>query len=200
MKLYYSPGACSLSVHIVLHELGMPFTLVQVDLMSKSTSDGHDFHSVNPKGQVPALALDDRTILTEGVAIVQFLADQKPEIGLLPPAGSIGRARVQEALNFVSSELHKAFSPLFNPASTPEARTIATASAISKLTIIEGQLGDGRSWLAGDTFSPADAYGFVVTRWAPMQNIPLDRWPNVTGWIDRVNARPSVAAALAAEA
>jgi glutathione S-transferase len=200
MKLYYSPGACSLSVHIVLNELGMPLNLVKVDLMRKSTSEGQDFRSVNPKGQVPALALDDGTILTEGVAIVQYLADQKPEVGLLPPGGSIGRARVQEALNFVSSELHKAFSPLFNPASTPEARTIATANVISKLTIIEDQLGDGRGWLAGDTFSPADAYGFVVTRWAPMQGIPLDRWPNVIRWMDRINARPSVAAALAAEA
>jgi glutathione S-transferase len=199
MKLYYSPGACSLSVHIVLSELGMAFNLDKVDMATKTTSNGRDFCAVNPKGQVPTLELDDGTILTEGVAIVQYLADQKPGAGLLPPAGSIRRARVQETLNFISSELHKAFSPLFNSATTPEARKIAAANVMSKLNILEAQLADGRSWLAGDTFSPADTYGFVVTRWAPMQSIALDRWPNVTRWLDKVSARPSVAVALSAE-
>jgi glutathione S-transferase len=196
MKLYYSPNACSLSPHIVLCELGMAVSLDKVDMAAKTTSDGRDFRTVNPKGQVPTLELDDGTILTEGVAIVQYLADQKPEAGLLPPAGSIGRTRVQEALNFISSEHHKAFSPLFNPTTTPEGREAATANVRSKLSILEVQLSDGRAWLAGETFSPADTYGFVVTRWAPMLGITLDPWPSIARWMEKVSARPSVTAAL----
>ena len=199
MKLYFSPGACSLSPHIILRELGMEFSLDKVDLATKKTSEGRDFRDINPKGQIPTLELDDGTILTEGVAIVQYLADSKPESGLLPPVGSIERARVQETLNFISSELHKAFGPLFNPATDADARAAATANVWSKLDRLESQFADGRSWLAGNSFSPADTYGFAVTRWAPMMEIALADWPKITAWLEKVNARESVRAALSAE-
>ena len=199
MKLYFSPSACSLSPHIILRELGVEFSLEKVDLSTKKTSDGRDFYSINTKGQIPTLELDDGTILTEGVAIVQYLADSKPETGLLPPAGSIERARVQETLNFISSELHKAFGPLFNPATDADGRAAATANVEFKLDFLESQLADGRSWLAGSSFSPADTYGFAVTRWAPMMEIALADWPRITAWMEKVDARESVRAALSAE-
>ncbi len=199
MKLYYSPHACSLSPHIVLREIGADFDLVQVDLGTKQTSDGRDFRAVNPKGQIPALELDDGTVLTEGVAIVLHLGDTHAAAGLVPAAGTIERARVQETLNFVSSELHKAFGPLFNPATTAEGREAAKAQVAAKLDLMEAQLADGRAWLAGAGFSPADTYAFAVTRWAGFQDIALDRWPHVQAWLARVEARPAVQAALAAE-
>ncbi len=200
MKLFYLPSACSLSPHIILREAGIEFTLDKVDYVTKTTSGGANFLAINPKGQVPALALDDGTILTEGVAIVQFLADGKPESGLMPPLGSIARARVQEMLNFISSEFHKAFSPLFKPAASAEAVRDAKANVASKLDFLELQLSDGRPWLVGESFSPADAYGFVVARWAPMKDIELSNWPMVSLWMEKVNSRESVRAALAAEA
>jgi glutathione S-transferase len=199
MKLYYAPGACSLSPHIILRELAFNFDLIRVDLATGTLSDGRDFRAINAKGQVPALELEDGTILTEGVAIVQYLADQKPEIGLMPPLASFARAQVQETLNFVSSELHKAFNPLFSSNISPEARKMATANVMVKIGVLEAQLADGREWLVGGNFSPADAYGFVITRWAPMQNISLEQWPNVTRWMDAVGARRAVAIAIAAE-
>lgn len=200
MKLYYSPGACSLSPHIILRELGSEFELARVDLSTKKVDDGQDFKEVTAKAQVPALELDDGTILTEGVAIVQYLADQKPEAGLMPPVGTVERARVQETLNFISSELHKAFGPLFNPATSLEGRAAAADAVASKLSVLEAQLSDGRQWLAGDTFSPADSYGFAVTRWASFQGIGLDRWPSISTWLNRVESRSGVQAALSAEA
>lgn len=199
MKLYYSPHACSLSPHIVLREIGAAFDLVQVDLGSKQTADGRDFLAVNPKGQIPALELDDGAVLTEGVAIVQYLADTHPNAGLIPAAGTIERARVQETLNFVSSELHKAFGPLFNPATSEDGREAAKAVVSGKLDLLEAQLADGREWLAGANFSPADTYAFVVTRWTGFQGIALDRWPHVQAWLGRVEARPAVQVALTAE-
>jgi glutathione S-transferase len=200
MKLYYSPGACSLSPHIILRELGSDFELARVDLATKKVDDGRDFKEVTAKGQVPALELDDGTVLTEGVAIVQYLADQKPDAGLMPPVGSVERARVQETLNFISSELHKAFSPLFNPATSHEGRAAASEAVAAKLSVLEAQLSDGRPWLAGHTFSPADSYGFAVTRWAPFQGIVLDHWPSLSTWLSRVESRSGVQAALAGEA
>jgi glutathione S-transferase len=200
MKLYYSPGACSLSPNIILHELGMDFGLQRVDLATKTVEDGRDFRQVSAKGQVPVLELDDGTILTEGVAIVQYLADRKPEGGLMPPVGSIERSRVQETLNFIATELHKAFGPLFSPASSDQARSAASAAVAAKLDLLEAQLADGRAWLAGGLFSPADSYGFAVTRWAPFQGIALDRWPHLAAWMERVGSRSGVQAALASEA
>lgn len=200
MKLYYSPGACSLSPHIILREMGAQFELVQVNLATKTLEDGTDFTRINPKGQIPALETDTGAILTEGVAIVQYLADQKPEAELMPPVGSLDRARVQETLNFIASELHKAFGPLFSPATTPEGRAAASQLVADKISVLEAQLTDGRAWLAGNRFSPADSYGFAVTRWAPFQGIVLDHWPRVSAWLARVEARSGVKAALAAEA
>jgi glutathione S-transferase len=200
MKLYYSPDACSLSPHIILRELGSDFELARVDLATKTVDDGRDFNEVTAKGQVPALELDDGTVLTEGVAIVQYLADQKPDAGLMPPVGSVERARVQETLNFISSELHKAFAPLFNPTTSHEGRAAASEAVAAKLSVLEAQLSDGRPWLAGDTFSPADSYGFAVTRWAPFQGIVLDHWPSLSAWLSRVESRSGVQAALAGEA
>jgi glutathione S-transferase len=200
MKLYYSPGACSLSPHIILRELGVDFELARVDLATKKVEDGRDFNQVSAKGQVPALELDDGTILTEGVAIVQYLADQEPKANLLPPVGSTDRARVQETLNFISSELHKAFGPLFNPATSHEGRAAASEAVASKLSVLESQLSDGRQWLAGGIFTPADSYGFAVARWAPFQGIVLDHWPNVSAWLARIELRSAVQAALTSEA
>ncbi|RDV07258.1 glutathione transferase GstA [Sphingorhabdus pulchriflava] len=200
MKLYYSPGACSLSPHIILRELDSDFELARVDLATKTVDDGRDFNEVTAKGQVPALELDDGTVLTEGVAIVQYLADQKPDAGLMPPVGSVERARVQETLNFISSELHKSFGPLFNPATSHEGRAAASEAVAAKLSVLEAQLSDGRPWLAGDAFSPADSYGFAVTRWAPFQGIVLDHWPSLSTWLSRVESRSGVQAALASEA
>ena len=200
MKLYYSPHACSLSPHIVLREIGVAFDLVQVDLGTKQTADGRDFRAINPKGQIPALELDDGTVLTEGVAIVQYLADTHPEAGLIPAAGTIERARVQETLNFVASELHKAFGPLFSPATDAAGREAAKRLVEAKLTILETQLADGRTWLAQSGFSPADTYAFAVTRWTGFQDIALDAYPHVRAWLARVEQRSGVQAAWMAEA
>ena len=200
MKLYYSPGACSLSPNIILHEIGAEFVLERVDLATKTLEDGRDFRSITAKGQVPALELDDGSVLTEGVAIVLHLADSVPAAGLIPPAGSIARARVQEMLNFIATELHKAFGLLFNPASSADARAAATALVSSKLDLLEGQLADGRHWLCGSQFTPADSYGFAVTRWTAFQGIDLNRWPAIVDWMDRVGSRPAVKDAMAREA
>lgn len=199
MKLFFAPGACSLSPHIILREADADFSLEKVDLVTKTVSDGGDFFAINPKGQVPVLVLEDGAILTEGVAIVQFLADRNPEAGLMPAFATIERARVQETLNFISSEFHKAFGPLFNPATSPEAARAAKDNIASKFDVLEKQLSDGRAWLAGDTFSPADAYGFTVSRWATMKGMALSKWPMVQNWLEKVGSRDAVRKALAAE-
>lgn len=199
MKLYYAPGACSLSPNIIQHELALDVELVRVDLASKTVEGGKDFRAISAKGQVPALELDDGAVLTEGAAIVQYLADQRPGSGLMPSVGSIDRARVQETLNFIATELHKAFGPLFNPASSGDARKAASKAVESKLSVLEQQLSDGRPWLIGNSFTPADSYGFAIARWAPTQGIALDQFPAISSWMERVEARPATRAALAAE-
>lgn len=199
MKLYYSPSACSLSPHIVLRELGSAFELVKVDLQTKRTADGRDFLTINPKGCVPTLELDSGETLTEGVAIVQYLADRSPEKGLLPPAGTIERARVQEYLNFIASELHKAFAPLFKGLPNDAAKQAAIGLLSKQIEHIEISLADGREWLAGSSFTPADVYAFVVLRWAPMLGISLENWPKVSAFVEKVAQRPSTLAAVSAE-
>lgn len=199
MKLYYSPSACSLSPHILLRELDIDFDLVKVDLQAKRTADDRDFLSINPKGCVPALELDNGEILTEGVAIVQFLADQKPEAGLLPSAGTIERARVQEMLNFIAAELHKAFTPLFKGLPEGDARNSAIAHLKKQIGHIENNLSRGQNWLANDKLSPADFYAFVVLRWAPMLGISLDEWPATAKFVSAMTDRRSVKMALSAE-
>ena len=199
MKLYYAPGACSLSPHIVLRELGLPFDLESVDLRAKKTETGADFTAVNPKGYVPALQLDDGEVLTEGAAIVQYLADKHAPGKLAPPAGTVERARLNGHLNFVSAELHKAFGPLFNPALTPDAREAAVAHIGRKLDVVEAALADGRPHLTGPDFTVADAYLFVVLSWAPKLGIDLSGWPHLGEFSRRVAARGAVQAAMAAE-
>lgn len=199
MKLYFTPGACSLSPHIVLRELGLPFTLEAVDLKTKRTASGGDYAAVNPKGYVPALQLDDGEVLTEGVAITQYLADKHAPGTLAPPAGTVERARMTGHLNFLAAELHKAFSPLFSPAITPEAREAAVANIGRKLEVMEKALADGRPYLLGPEFSVADAYLFVLLSWAPPMGVDLARWPRLQAFSSRVAARASVQAAMAAE-
>lgn len=199
MKLYYMPGACSLASHITLREVGAAFDLEKVDAKQKKTERGADYTAINPKGYVPALALDNGELLTEGVAIMQYIADQNPKAGLAPAAGTLARARLQEQLNFVAAELHKAFSPLFNP-SLPESDKAAARERVGqKLDLVEQLLSDGRSYLVGDNFSVADAYLFTVTNWTGPTGIGLDRWPHLAAFQQRIAARETVQAALKAE-
>jgi glutathione S-transferase len=198
MKLYFSPGACSLSPHIVLRETGSKFELEQVDNRAKKTKSGADFWEVNPKGQVPVLLLDNGEKLTEGPVIVQYIADKNPASGLLPAAGGMERYRVQEWLNFVASELHKSFGPLFRP-TTPDAyKTISKENLAGRFAYLDKQLA-GRQYLMGDKFTVADAYLFTVLNWSKRVEIDLGQWPNVTAYVARVAARPKVQEAMKAE-
>ncbi|MCY1396766.1 Glutathione S-transferase GST-6.0 [compost metagenome] len=198
MKLYYTPGACSLSPHIVLCELGLPHQTEKVDLKAHTTAAGTDFYSINPKGYVPLLQLDNGQGLTEGPAIVQYLADQKPEAGLLPPVGSLERARVQEWLNFIGTELHKNFSPLFNPNSPDQAKDYARSTIGKRLAYIDKSLA-GKNYLTGDRFCVADAYLFTIANWTAMMEIDLSPYPAVQAFQKRVAARPKVQEAMKAE-
>jgi len=198
MKLYFSPGACSLSPHIVLREAGYKFDAEQVDLGAKKTKSGGDFTKINVKGYVPVLQLDNGENLTEGVAIVSCLADQKPESNLLPKNGTLERYRAQEWLTFVSSEIHKTFSPLFNP-NTPDAyKQMALDKLGQRFDYLNKHL-DGKQYLMGSQFTAADAYLFTVASWAPHLKVDLAKWPAVKAYVDRIAARPAVQAALKAE-
>lgn len=198
MKLYYFPGACSLSPHIVLCETGLGFDLEKVDLGTKRTESGSDYLAVNPKGYVPTLQLDDGQTLTEGPAIIQYLADRVAEKKLAPAAGTMARYRLQEWLNFISTELHKACSPLFNP-NLPDAMKSAAMEQLTKrLAFTAGQL-EGKIFLMGDQFTVADAYLFTVLSWTAHLHIDLAAWPALQSYQGRVAARPSVQAALKAE-
>jgi glutathione S-transferase len=198
MKLYYTPGACSLSPHIVARELGLEPTLVKVDISAKKTDDGRDYNEINPKGYVPALELDGGEVLTEGTAIVQYLADRKPEAGLAPANGTLERYRVQEMLGFINSELHKSYSPLFNSKTSPEVRQEKQDYLKKRYGTIEKAL-EGKQFLLGDHFTVADAYLFTVTNWAGFVKLDLADFPNLKAFQERVAARPAVRAALKAE-
>ncbi|MBM3525495.1 MAG: glutathione transferase GstA, partial [Alphaproteobacteria bacterium] len=198
MKLYYSPGACSLSPHIILREAGLAFDVEKVDLKAKKTEKGADFTTINAKGQVPTLQLDSGEILTEGPVIVQYIADQKPGAGLAGAAGTMERYRVQEWLNHITSELHKGFSPLFRP-NTPDAyKDIAKANLAAKFDGLEKHLA-GRQYLMGDKFTVADAYLFTVVGWTKFVGVDLAKWPKLAAYHARVAARPKVQEALKAE-
>ncbi len=199
MKLYYLPGACSLASHIALREAGASFDLDKLDNATKKTEAGVDFLAINPKGYVPVLALNDNEVLTEGAAILQYIADQHPDAGLAPAGGTLARARVNEYLNYISSELHKAFGPLFNPASSDDEKTAAKANVTRKLDYVEKLLSDGRPYLMGDAFSVADIYLFVVANWTGPTGIGLDSWPNIAAFQQRIAGREAVQAALKAE-
>ncbi|MFL6623826.1 MAG: glutathione transferase GstA [Sulfurifustis sp.] len=198
MKLYFLPGACSLSPHIVLREAGMSFELEKVDRATKRTASGEDYLQVNPKGYVPALKLDDGQILTEGPAIVQYLADQKPESSLAPKTGTMERYRLMEWLNFTTSELHKQFSPLFNPKVTPDWKQNQLDLLAKRFDHVETNL-KGKSFVMGDRFTVADAYLFTVLNWSNFQKIDLAKWPTIKDYLARIAARPSVKEALRAE-
>ncbi|GBO50018.1 glutathione transferase GstA [Pectobacterium versatile] len=199
MKLYYAPNACSLSPHIVLRELGLQFELVNVDGQTKQTADGRDFRTINPKGYVAALELDDGQILTEGPAIVQYLADLKPESGMAPPADSWARVRLQEWLNFITSEIHAGSAPLFNAALPEEAKAIFREKLFRRFDFLQDTL-SGQDYLAGVSFSVVDAYLFTVLRWCEFFSIDLNRWPALPAYMKRIGARPAVQTALRAEA
>jgi len=198
MKLYCKPGACSLSPHIVARECGLDFTQVNVDLQKKVTERGEDYWQINPKGQVPALQFDDGSILTEGVAIVQYLADLKPDRNLLAPTGSLTRYHTLEWLSYISSELHKTFSPLFRPDTPEEYKSIVRAQLEQKFQRVNDALQD-KQWLMGLRFTVADVYLFVVTRWAKAIKLNLEGFSALEAWFARVDARPAVQAALKAE-
>lgn len=198
MKLYFYPGACSMAPHIVLRELGLPFELDQVDLQAKKTKGGEDFSTVNPKGYVPALRLDDGQVLTEVAVILQYLADRKPEAGLLPEPGTMERYRVLEWLNFISSEIHKQFSPFFNPKITPEWRENQLNLLGRRFDYLSERLGD-KPFLMGDTFTVADAYLFTVLNWHKLFDIDLGKWPVIKSYHARIAGRASVKDALKAE-
>src|ERR1700735_518683 len=198
MKLYYTPGACSLSPHIVACEAGIDLTLEKVDLQTKLTAGGADFSKINPKGYVPTLQLDNGEFLTEGPAIVQYLADQKPASQLAPAAGTLDRYRLQEMLTYINSEIHKSFSRLFNPTVTPAVRSDTIAYLQKRYALIEQLLG-ARKFLLGDHFTVADAYLFTVTNWADHLQVDLSQFPNLQAFQKSVSARPAVQEALRAE-
>ena len=198
MKLFLKPGSCSLASHIVLEEIGRPYDTETVDLAKKLTASGADFWAINPKGYVPALLLDDGDLLTEGPAILQYLADLAPELQLAPANGSKARYQLQSWLAFVGTEVHKNFSPVFNPAATPEMKELARANLQRRLGYVNDQLA-GRDFLMGDTFSVADAYLFTVVGWAKFVQLDLSAWPHLIAFQGRVAARPATQRALKAE-
>ena len=198
MKLYYAPGACSMAPHIVARELGLPLDLVKVDIPNKKTADGEDFWLVNAKGYVPALALDDGTVLTEVGVICQYLADRKPEAGLIAPAGTMERYQQMSALNFASSEVHKQIGALFNPKMTPEMREVQLGVIERRLNALEKLL-DGKDHIMGAAFTAPDAYLFTVLNWTTPLKIDLGRWPIIVAFMARVGARPKVLETLKAE-
>ncbi|HVV52132.1 MAG TPA: glutathione transferase GstA [Polyangia bacterium] len=198
MKLYFAAHACSLSPHIALREAGLPFELERVDLGSKRTASGEDFRTVNPKGYVPALKLDDGQVLTEGAVIVQWIADQRPESGLIPPAGGMARYRAQEWLHFIATELHKGFAPLYNKL-TPEALRAATREKLAARFAVLAAAVDAHPYLMGPTFTVADGYAFYTLRtWKRLVKPELPH-PGLQAYFDRLLARPAVRAALDAE-
>ncbi len=198
MKLYYSPGACSLASHIALCEAGVKFELVKTALQTHTLADGTDFYQVTAKGQVPLLELDDGERLSEGPVILQYIADHAPGTGLAPAAGTMARYRVMEWLNFVTSELHKGFSPLFNGKMPQEAKEIFAARLKDKFAYVDRQL-EGKDYLTGTRFCVADAYLFTMTQWAEGRGIDLSGFPNVEAFIARTKARPAVRDAMKAE-
>jgi glutathione S-transferase len=198
MQLYISPGACSLASHITAREAGLPLSLVRADVKTKKLEDGSDYLAINSKGAVPALKLDNGQVLTEGVAIMQYLADQKPESGLAPKNGTLERYRLQEWLNYLTSELHKTFSPLWNPTNEQAVKDYALTNLKKKFDWLNTQLA-GKKYLMGDTFTVADAYMYTLLNWSNFLSIDLAPWPALKEFQARVAARPKVQEALEAE-
>jgi len=198
MKLYYTPGACSLAVHIALVESGLQYELEKVDLASRLTESGEDFAGINPKGYVPALKLDNGEILTEAAVTLQYVADQVAGSSLVPAAGTVERYRLLEWLNFISSEFHKTLGALFNPGITTEWRDNQVATFNKRCEYLSAQLRES-DFLLGDQFTIADAYLFTILSWTGMHNVDMSKWSEITAYMDRVSARPAVLDALRAE-
>ena len=198
MKLYYAAGACSLSPHIALAEAGLSYEAIAVSLADHTLADGTDYYTINPFGYVPMLQLDDGTMLREGPAIVQYIADQAPDKQLAPANGTLARYRLQEWLGYINSELHKGFSPLFKPGQSEDGKNAAREQLGLRLDFIAAQLGE-KPFLLGETFSIADAYLFVIINWGQWVGIDLARWPRLAAFHARVAARDSVRAAIDAE-
>jgi glutathione S-transferase len=198
MKLYYSPGACSMAPHIVAREAGISLDLVKVDIPNKKTEGGGDFWKVNPKGYVPALQLDDGKVLTEVSVVCQYLADQKPESGLVPRFGTIERYDQMTALNFAATEIHKQIGALFNPKMTPEMKEVQLGTIERRFNALEQML-EGGAYVTGSTFTAVDAYLFTVLNWTNAHKIDVGKWPNIQAYMARVAARPKVQETMRAE-
>ncbi|MGA8147010.1 MAG: glutathione transferase GstA [Gallionellaceae bacterium] len=198
MKLYYAPGACSLASHIALHESGLPFEIDKLNVPTKTTASGENFMQINPKGYVPTIKMDDGSYLTEGAVILQYIADQSPNSGLAPKAGTMERYRLQEWLNFIATEIHKSFGPLFNKALPEEAKINARNLLTRRLGYVEVQLAN-KPYLMGNSFTVADAYMFVVLNWSGRAGFDLGPLPKIKEYIARIAERPSVHAAMKAE-
>jgi glutathione S-transferase len=198
MKLYYSPGACSLAPHIVLHEAGLAFTPVLASTKTHKLADGTDYYTINPKGYVPLLELDDGQRLSEGPVITQYIADQVPHKKLAPPAGTMERYRLMEWLNFLTSEVHKGFSPLFNPALPEEAKALFRQKVGERLKWVDRQL-EGRDYLMGSQFTIADGYLYVLAGWSGAVGVEIGALKHLGAFMQRMNARPAVQAARQAE-
>ena len=198
MKLYYSPGACSLSPHIALEEAGLPYEAIAAPTKTHKLADGTDYYTINPLGYVPLLVLDDGRQLREGPAIVQYIADLAPAKNLAPANGTFERAKLQEWLNYIGTELHKGFSPLFNPATPADFKTAVIARLQDRLKFTDGLLAN-TTYVMGDTFTVADGYLFTVTNWAPLVGVDLSGYANLLAFRARVAARPAVVAAMKAE-
>jgi glutathione S-transferase len=198
MKLYYSPGACSMAPHIVAREAGHKIELEKVDIPAKKTAGGEDFWTINPKGYVPALKMDNGQVLTEVGVIIQYLADQKPESGLTAKMGTMERYRQMEAVNFAATEIHKQLGALFNPKMTPEMKEVQLGTVERRFNALEKLLA-GKQYITGEKFTVADAYLFTVLNWTKGLKIDLDKWPNIKNLVARVAARPAVQETMKAE-
>jgi glutathione S-transferase len=197
MKLYFAPGACSLAPHIALREAALEFDLEQVDLRAKQTKSGGDYRAINAKGGVPALGLDDGQVLTEGAAILQYIADRKPASHLAPAAGTLERYRLQEWLNWVATELHKGISPFFNPKASDEWKQILRERLAFQFEFLSGRM--VKPFLMGAQYTVADSYLYTILRWTKLHAIELGKWPDIPAFMARVESRPAAQAALKAE-
>ncbi len=198
MKLYYTPGTCSLAPHIVLEETKTPFTAVKIDLRTKKANDGSDFLKVNPNGYVPALMLDDGTVLTEASVLVQYIADKAGATNLAPANGTVARYQLMSWLNFVATEVHKGFSPLFHPKMPAEGKAVATERLIDRIKFLDGHLAKS-AYITGNSFTLPDAYLFTVLQWTYGLKIDLSPFPHIVAYLEKIRARPAVEAAMRAE-
>ncbi len=199
MKLYYKPGACSLASHIMLYEVGAEFEIEAVDTNAGLTASGSDYRDINPNGYVPSLTITGDETLSEGVAILQYIADNNAERAFAPESGSVARARVQQHLNYAAAELHKSWGPLFAGNAITAEQQAAEEKVRSKFDYLETVFSDGRAFLVNETFSVADAYTFVLVNWANFKSIDLSGWPHLAAYVARIAERPAVKSAFAAE-